>query len=142
MFFSKANKLALFTCCTLIGVGCQAVTSDSIYLSGTNFAAKNHIMLVRNEPPSFGFFRLAALERQYPNLSEFLKTPEYPDLLAETVKGQNRYLILYYLKSRKAFACRTGAFPSRQIEFSGPYPITDGELKTLRSVGNQAPAGI
>jgi hypothetical protein len=140
MFFSTANKLALLTCCTLIGVGCQPITSDSIYLSGTNFAAKNHIMLVRSEPPSFGFFRLSALERNYPNLSEFLKKPGYPDLLAETEKGRNRYLILYYLKSRKAFACRSGAYPSRQIEFSGPYPITDGELKTLRSVGNQSTA--
>jgi hypothetical protein len=135
MFSSIATKLTLPALCLLLCVSCHQSASDSIYLSGTNFAAKNHIMLVRREPPTFGLFRLSALARKYPNLAEFLKKPGYPDLLAETEKGKDRYLILYYLKSRKAFACRTGQYLSKQVEFSGPYPITNGELKTLSSIG-------
>jgi hypothetical protein len=54
-----------------------------------------------------------------------------PDFLAETNKGDNRYLILYYLDSRRAFACRTDSGSSSRVEFSGPYPVTDSEYKTL-----------
>ncbi len=88
-------------------------------------------MLVRAEPSTFGYTRLSALAGYYPDLAEFLRQEGLPDFLAETSKGENRYLILYYLQARKAFACRSGAGASRAVEFSGPYPVTDNEFKTL-----------
>ena len=95
-------------------------------------------MLVRRNPPTFGFNRIHALAENYPDLGIFLQTKGLPTFLAETKKGQNRYLILYYPDTREAFACRSGAQSSRQIEFSGPYPITDSELETLGKLGNGA----
>lgn len=91
-------------------------------------------MFVRQQPRTFGHQRLTALSQVYPDLGLFLHQEGYPDFLAETNKSGNRYLILYYLAQRKAFACRSGAGNSRQIEFSGPYPVTDSEFKTLDTI--------
>ncbi len=91
-------------------------------------------MFVRQSPPTFGFRRLTALAGQYPDLAIFIQSEGLPGFLAETKKGENRYLILYYPDTRRAFACRSGTGNSRQVEFSGPYPITDNELKTLRKL--------
>jgi hypothetical protein len=115
--------------CTACSTG-----NNASYLERTAAAAKDHIMLVRSAPPTFGFQRLTALSEAYPDLGIFIRQTGQPDFLAETKKGENRYLILYYTVTRKAFACRTGAGRSRQVEFSGPYPITDGELRTLQGL--------
>ena len=96
-------------------------------------------MLVRREPPTFGFQRLSALSAHHPDLGVFISRKRTPDFLAETSKGDNRYLILYFLRERQAFACRTGSGASRQVEFSGPYPVTENEFRTLSKLG--APAG-
>jgi len=104
------------------------------YLRRTTSAANNHIMLVRETPPTFGFLRLNALATHYPDLAVFIRAGGLPRFLAETNKSGNRYLILYYPSSRRAFACRSGTGDPRQVEFSGPYPITDNELKTLRKL--------
>ena len=95
-------------------------------------------MLVRREPPTFGFQRLAALATAYSDLGVFLGQSGDPDFLAETNKSGNRYLILYYTNSSKAFACRTGGESSRQVEFSGPYPITVGEARTLQGLRDRS----
>lgn len=123
----------------LIGSACSPATNSS-YLHRTAGAANDHIMVVRRAPPTFGSQRLAAFATAYPDLSDFLRQSGDPDFLAETQKGGNRYLILYYTKSRKAFACRTGERSSRQVEFSGPYPITDGEARTLRDLRDRSEA--
>ena len=88
-------------------------------------------MLVRQSPPTFGFKRMVALAENYPDLAVFIRSEGLPTFLAETKKGENRYLILYYPETREAYACRSGTRNSRQIEFSGPYPITGNELETL-----------
>jgi hypothetical protein len=95
-------------------------------------------MLVRRDPPTFGFQRLAAHAIALPDLGVFLSQSGEPDFLAETNKSGNRYLILYYTKSSKAFACRTGGDGSRQVEFSGPYPITAGEKRTLEGLRDRS----
>jgi len=108
------------------------------YVRRTTSAANDHIMLVRHAPPTFGFQRLSALSTLYPDLGIFLNQEGYPEFLAETNKGENRYLILYYIGPRKAFACRSGAGNSRQVEFSGPYPVTEKEVRTLQDLRDKA----
>lgn len=136
MKFTSLSTLAAITLLT----GACAPATNSTYLKRTSAAAKDHIMLVRHAPPTFGFQRLVALATAYPDLGIFLQQTGDPDFLAETNKGGNRYLILYYMNSRKAFACRTGEGRSRQVEFSGPYPITDGEARTLRGLRERSEA--
>lgn len=97
----------------------------------TDAEAKDQIMLVRMEPPSFGFKRLANQSRRYPDLGSFVALRGLPDFLAETSNENLHYLILYYLKDREAFACRSGQGRSPSLEFAGPYPITDREFNLL-----------
>ena len=133
----KLSLSRLWPCSVLFSVllvaSCVPATNDS-YLRRTAYAANDHIMLVQKDPPTFGFQRLHAHATAYPDLAVFLRQQGDPGFLAETEKSGNRYLILYYLERRKAFACRTGGNRSRLIEFSGPYPITDGEAKALRTL--------
>ncbi|MEP2775763.1 MAG: hypothetical protein ABJQ29_04795 [Luteolibacter sp.] len=107
---------------------------DADFLDNTSSAAKNRIMYVREKPPTFGHFRLQALSTHYPDLAAFISLKPSPEFLAETDKGDSHYLILYYLGEREAYACRCGTDSSLKVEFSGPYPITDGEAKTLRNL--------
>lgn len=93
--------------------------------------AQDQIMLVRREPPSFGFLRLESRARLYPDLGLFIEQRGVPDFLAETGDRDQHYLIFYYLKPRQAFACRSRAGRPGAVEFAGPYPITRGEYKLL-----------
>jgi hypothetical protein len=93
-------------------------------------AAKNQIMLVRQDPPSFGYQRLEYQSRAYPDLAFFVSKHGQPDFLAETGERNRQYFILYYLKDREAFACRTTS-AAQSVEFAGPYPITDKEFRLL-----------
>lgn len=93
--------------------------------------ARNQMMLVRQEPPTFGYYRLTSLERNYPDLELFIKKRGTPDFLAETDAASRDYFILYYLKPRHAFACRTRAGNTKAVEVAGPYPITDKEYGIL-----------
>lgn len=111
---------------------------NAAFLTGTSAAANDHIMLVRQNPATFGFHRLSALTVRHPDLAVFTSVHGMPDFLAETTNGENRYLILYYLDSRKAFACRTGSENPSQVEFSGPYPVTQGEFDTLSKLRQPA----
>jgi hypothetical protein len=109
---------------------CSSVGNTG-YLYQTAGAAHDHMMLVRENPPTFGYERLSALSQYYPDLAEFIKRERLPRYYAETSSGGSRYLILYYPKRSEAFACRSLSKLSHQIEFSGPYPITKNELETL-----------
>ncbi len=122
----------------LLSCGSCAPISNSAFITSTTAAANDHIMLVRQNPATFGFRRLAALSLRHPDLTAFTSLHGIPDFLAETNKGGNRYLILYYLGARKAFACRTDSAGSAQVEFSGPYPVTDNEFHTLSGLRDTA----
>jgi hypothetical protein len=128
--FAQLVSLSAFA----IFCGSCSMGGNASFLRRTTSAANDHIMLVRQAPPSLGFRRLSAHSLAYPDLAVFLAERGYPGFLAETNRGENRYLILYYLDSRKAFACRCGEKSTRQVEFSGPYPITDSEAETLKSL--------
>lgn len=93
--------------------------------------ARNQMMLVRKEPPTFGYYRLTSLSKIYPDLAFFVHKKGDPDFLAETDNRSRNYFILYYLEPRQAFACRTRPGQRQSIEFAGPYPITDKEYKVL-----------
>lgn len=104
---------------------------DSWVVGSMAAAANDQIMLVREEPPSFGYQRLASQARLYPDLSFFVSQRGLPDFLAETGSGDRHYFILYYLKDRHAYACRTRTSRGNTVEFAGPYPITDREFSLL-----------
>ncbi|OYV05760.1 MAG: hypothetical protein CFE26_09895 [Verrucomicrobiales bacterium VVV1] len=122
---------------TLCLAGCGSV-SDAWLTGWTDSAANDRIMLVRAEPPSFGYGRLSRQTRLYPDLSVFVASRGLPGFIAEITNRNQHYVILYYLADREAFACRTSGAGSRQIEFAGPYPITPREFKTLEGFRNQA----
>lgn len=139
----KLRTFFLLTPCLLVTTltSCTPPAGSSGFVKLTTAAANDHIMYVRQNPETFGHQRLTALARLYPDLGIFLHLQGTPDFLAETNKGGNRYLILYFLKPREAYACRSGLGKSRQVEFSGPYPVTDNEFKTLDDLRKKAENG-
>jgi hypothetical protein len=100
----------------------------------TERAAQDRIMLVRNAPETLGHRRLVYQSAAHPNLDVFLKEKGYPDFIAETSSDDRQYLILYYLNSKNAFACRTWRGPGAAIDFAGPYTMTERETKVLRDL--------
>lgn len=114
----------------LLATSCAQV-GDSLISGGMSAAAKDQIMLVRKEPPSFGYQRLTMQADDFPDLEVFLSKHGLPDFLAETSSQHRRYLILYFLKDRRAYVCRSRVENSRAVEFAGPYPITPREFRLL-----------
>ena len=123
-----------FTCMMVVGMSSCASLENTGYLYQTAGAAHDHIMLVRKNPETFGYQRLQALSERYPELAVFIERKGQPRYYAETTNSGDRYFILYYPKKREAFACRSMAESTQKIEFSGPYPITQNELATLRKL--------
>lgn len=118
----------------VLGVTVTGVLASSCAQDGDRWmtvAAKDQMMLVRAEPPSFGFQRLTLQSSNYPDLAVFVSQRGIPDFLAETGNQDRRYIILYYLQKRQAFACRTRSGNNRAVEFAGPYPVTDKEFRVL-----------
>lgn len=128
-------------------------TADAVWMAATGFLlagcadfeesglpgsassmARNQMMLVRKEPPSFGHYRLTSQKQIYPDLAIFLESKGPPDFLAETSDQNRNYFILYYLAKREAYAVRTRPERAQTLEFSGPYPITKKEFQTLDSL--------
>jgi len=118
---------------SLLLASCGSV-GDSWTNGITRRAAADQIMLVSNEPPTLGHQRLQTQQRIYGDLKIFLSARGWPDFLAETDNDGRRYLILYYLDKRQAFAARTRRPDDRSMEFAGPYPITDRENEMLQSL--------
>jgi hypothetical protein len=127
--FSVAFNFAM-----LAALSCCGSLENRGYLFQTAGAANDHIMLVRENPITFGHQRLHALSIRYPDLAAFMKQQGQPRYYAETKNAGDSYFILYYPEKREAFACRSKARFSEKIEFSGPYPITRNELATLRKL--------
>lgn len=116
---------------------CQPV-SDAWMTGWTERAAHDQIMLVREQPPSLGQRRLQSQSVVYPDLGVFLRARGMPDFLAETTTHNRHFLILYYLEAKHAYSCHAEAASSRQIEFTGPYPITRREVRLLQAFKQQA----
>ena len=101
-------------------------------------AANNQMMLVRKAPPSFGYDRLLVKSEVYPDLGLFLQQTGLPDFYAETNSRERQYLIFYYLEKHHAFACRTRSTRGKEVEFTGPYRITDSEYRLLNGAKREA----
>lgn len=114
----------------LLATGCSTV-GDAWMTGWTQRAANDQIMLVASGPPTLGFQRLDYQARVYPDLAIFLRARGRPEFLAETTSDRRRYLVLYYLDQRQAFAARTRHPDDRTMEFAGPYPITGREFELL-----------
>ncbi|MGJ8643157.1 MAG: hypothetical protein ACSHX9_07095 [Luteolibacter sp.] len=129
--------LILAACClTALTIGCSQSGNFHEYNSSP---VKDRIMYVRESPPTFGHFRIKALTSKYPDLATFISLKKTPEFLAETNKGNSHILILYYLPDRQQYACRCGNDNLHKTEFSGPYPITEGEVKTLSDLRDGQP---
>ena len=111
-------------------VACSTFEESGLPGSASSMA-RNQMMFVREQPPTFGHYRLVSLAKIYPDLGFFVKRKGLPDFLAETANGNRNYYILYYLERREAFACRTRPGQRGTIEVAGPYPVTDKEYKAL-----------
>jgi hypothetical protein len=126
------DGLRMIAAAALVLLGSCVRIAESAWLPGSAAAlAKDQIMLVRKDPPSFGFQRLTTCSEIYPDLMMFVRQRGIPDFLAETGDRDRSYFILYYLKPRRAYACRTRPGHAGAVEFSGPYPITAGEYRLL-----------
>lgn len=133
IILSAPTRAVCMTAAGFLLAGCADFEESGLPGSASSMA-RNQMMLVRKEPPSFGYYRLTSQKQIYPDLAIFLEAKGPPDFLAET-RDQNRsYFIFYYLTKREAFACRTHPERAKFIEFSGPYPITKKEFKTLNSI--------
>lgn len=123
----------------LLGAACAVVASCASYeesgLPGSaSWIARDKIMAVKNPPPSFGYHRLKMHVARNSDLGIFVNARGVPDFMAESKNRGRHYLILYYSKSRQAFACREGGEFGQTLEFSGPYPITEKEHRTLQQL--------
>ena len=117
--------------CLLLG-SCLRFDQSWVFGSAASLA-RDQIMLVRREPPSFGYSRVVSQSQLYPDLAIFVQQHGLPDFLAETGDKDRHYYILYYLRAHAAYACRTRPRHPGATEFAGPYPITKAEYKLLDS---------
>lgn len=104
----------------------------------TERAAQDRIMLVREAPETLGHRRLVYQSAAHPDLGVFLAKRGLPDFIAETSSDDRQYLILYYLDSRRAFAARTRRMAGTDIEFAGPYSMTERETELLREMKRES----
>ncbi len=125
------ENLLLLGISTVAMLSSCAPVENAVLGKVMSMAADDQIMLVRKEPASFGYLRLESQVRELPDLGIFVSQRGLPDFLAETTTDGRKYFILYYLKVREAYACRTGLASKQALEFSGPYPITDKEFSLL-----------
>jgi hypothetical protein len=115
---------------------CRPV-ADAWMTGWTGAQANDRIMLVRQEPRSLGYQRMVSQSGVYPDLGVFVSHRGMPDFLAESTTNNRHFLILYYLDAKSAYACRARAPSTREIEFAGPYAMTDREYKLLRDLKNE-----
>ncbi len=121
-------RLAILAAAAALLAGCLNVVDVS------ERAARDRIMLVRAHPETLGHRRLAYQAASHPDLATFLSRSGEPDFIAETSSDNRQYIILYYLDSRKAFACRAWRDHREPIQFAGPYDMTERETDILREL--------
>lgn len=109
---------------------------DAVKSTGMVMGMGNQMMLIRRDPPSYGFQRLEAQKRNFPDIGHFVKKKGTPDFMAEANNANGHYFIFYYLRVRHAFICRTSVGKGENVQFAGPYPVTDKEYRVLNDFSN------
>ena len=99
-------------------------------------------MLVREAPPTLGARRVAYQSANHSDFAQFIRRNGLPDFVAETSSGDRRYMILYYVEKRQAFACRTWNGYRNEINFAGPYPINNKEAQLLNELRDKSGRGF
>lgn len=136
--FTKSLRLTPAILLSLVWLNSSCSSFEESGLPGSaSSMARNQIMLVRQEPATFGYYRLDTHLRNYPDLALFVSKRGMPDFLAEAHSDRQNYFIIYYLRDRQAFACRNSVSRPRSLEFAGPYPITEKESKLLNALRQQ-----
>lgn len=97
----------------------------------TERAARDRIMLVRTQPETLGHRRITHQAHTHPDLDVFLRSHGLPDFIAETSNDDRQYLILYYLREAVAWAGRSRRILGAPMDFAGPYPLKDSEIRLL-----------
>ena len=92
---------------------------------------RDRIMLVNESPETVGYRQITELAATRPDLVQFFDRHGLPDFIAETASDDRRYVVLYYLKPKHAFALRTWSGTVDPVDFAGPYPMTQKEIQTL-----------
>ena len=102
--------------CTLLGGPSLPGTGDS--------AARDRILHVTEDPPSFGFKRLTQHAAASAALKEFLEARGHPDFIIEDTGLVSRKLVLYYVKPDQAYllSIKKG-LTAQKFDVSGPEPI-------------------
>ena len=139
-YFTMTRLAAIRVGLAMLALSLSACTpfADGMLTRVEARVAHDQMMLVRPDPPTFGYQRMLTSMRDYPDLAIFVNQRGLPDFLAETGDRSQRFIILYYLMQRQAYACRTISSRSNAVEFAGPYPITDREYRTLSGIRNRA----
>lgn len=130
-FMVELVSLRKVACVFLLLAGGCADYEESGLPGSAASLARDKMMWVREDPPSFGHYRLESLAVFYPEIRQFIDTRGTPDFLAEAHHERYEYLIFYYLHDRRAFACKISHERPRQVEFAGPYGITKKEYQLL-----------
>lgn len=112
---------------------CAPMMSD-----GQAWSANNRIMLVRREPATLGYQRATFLRTYYPSFGRFLQQQGQPDFIAETHSDRRHFIVLYYPERHIAYACRSVNVTNRDVEVTGPHPITRSEVAVLQRLKREA----
>jgi hypothetical protein len=124
----------------------MALAASCVPRDWSDAAARDRIMLVRESPETLGFLRLTRQAAARPDFERFLRRRGRPDFIAETASDDRRYMVLYYLEERRAYAVRTWTGPAASIDFAGPYAMTDKETGLLSEMKaksiHQAESGV
>lgn len=134
----KIERHALIVCAFVTIaplISCQ-LTGKSKQLYATSSEANNKIMSLNKNVKTIGERRIKALSENYPSVATFLENKGNPKYLAESIEHDDHMIVFYYPEEKKAYACRYAIGSTTEMEFSGPFPITDQEMAYLQKVEN------
>lgn len=135
MKFPRYASIACVIVTSAVLSSCQT-TGNSKQLYATSAEANNKMMLLNKNVDTFGERRMTALSENYPSVATFLKHKGKPRYFAESMEDDDHMIVFYYPEHRKAYGCRYAIGSTTDMEFVGPFPITDQEMDHLSELEN------